>query len=337
MPKMKTAISAQINRQIAYLIKREQEYQKYLIKTDRDYEKDLIRLYNKTMDNIANDIARQYASYAKKEGMSLDVAYAKITKFDADSFRDKAREYVKNRDFSDEANEQLRAYNLKIRTSRLQLMKNEILLETVDLANQENKMLEQRLNEVFLEELNRQSTILGLNKATREAVIKKMGNIVNGDFHGATFSDRIWANQAQLHSTLANGLQKTIVQGRGYEEWTKFLKASMSDNGKENALFNAFRLAKTETSRVFSSAALESYRQGGFGQYIWIAEIDDRTCETCQALDGVIFDITSNTTGGLDMPPVHPLCRCTTAAYEDREEIEIAFDKLDEALDNEWD
>ena len=109
MPKTKTAISTQINRQIAYLIKREQEYQKYLIKTDRDYEKDLIRLYNKAMDNIANDIARQYASYAKKEGMSLDAAYAKITKFDADRFRDKAREYVKNRDFSDEAKEKLRA------------------------------------------------------------------------------------------------------------------------------------------------------------------------------------------------------------------------------------
>ena len=70
-------------------------------------------------------------------------------------------------------------------------------------------------------------------------------------------------------------------------------------------------------SRAFSEASIACYKESGFKKYIWIAEQDGRTCSICNALDVEVFDINGSIIGS-DTPPVHPFCRCTTAAYEER-------------------
>ena len=70
-------------------------------------------------------------------------------------------------------------------------------------------------------------------------------------------------------------------------------------------------------SRAFSEASLAAYKESGFKKYIWIAEQDGRTCSICNALDVEVFNVKSSIIGS-DTPPVHPLYRCTTAAYEKR-------------------
>ncbi|WP_055078765.1 minor capsid protein [Lagierella massiliensis] len=302
---------------LEYLIKREKEYQEYLKKTDQAYDEKLIRLYNQAMDRIAREIERQYANYAKGEGITIDEAMDKVSRFEAEEFEEKAKKYVKELDFSERANYELKLYNLKIRTSRLELMKREMLLETIALADKESKMLEKRLGEIVREEINRQSAILGLSKEVRLRLIKIAAVIVASNFHGANFSDRIWANREELQKQLEIGLTRTILQGENHMLWTKKLENLMTDNGKQNALYNAKRIASTEVSRAFSEASLAAYKESGFKKYIWIAEQDSRTCSICNALDGEVFDVDRSIIGS-DTPPVHPFCRCTTAAYEER-------------------
>lgn len=308
---------AKKSRNLEYLIRREKEYQEYLKKSDKKYEEKLIRLYNKAMDRIAAEIEHQYANYAKSQGLTIDEAMDKIELFEAKAFEEKARQYVKTKDFSKRANDELKMYNLKIRTSRLELMKREMLLETMALADKETKMLAKRLNDVVLEELNRQSTILGLPKEVRKKLLKTAAVIINSNFHGAHFFHRIWANRDELQRQLEIGITRTVIQGENHRVWTKKLAELMTDTGKENALFNAKRIASTEVSRAFSESAIKSYQEGGFKKYIWIAEHDGRTCDICSELDGEIFDVEGSVIGG-DTPPIHPFCRCTTAAYEER-------------------
>lgn len=51
---------------------------------------------------------------------------------DIKTFAEKAKRYVENRDFSDQANAELRLYNLKMRISRIELKKREFEAEFLD-------------------------------------------------------------------------------------------------------------------------------------------------------------------------------------------------------------
>ena len=314
-----------IARQIAYTKERELAHITKSLQDDAAYKKDLIALYNRTQDRIEKELAAQYLRYARKEGLTMDEAMVRISKFDADRFSKKAASLVQSMDFSEEANDLLRQYNLKMRVSRLELMKREILLETTALADQEVKMLEKKLSDVAMEELERQAGILNLSKATRAGIARNADRIVRTNMHSASFSQRIWANQAELTNRLAEGLERSILQGVHPHVWARDLRElvrkEMADTGKQNAVYAANRIAVTETARVQTETAIESYRRGGYMKYIWITEMDERTCEVCGPLDGEIFDVEGSEIGG-DLPPMHPFCRCSVAAYFDRSEID---------------
>ena len=69
-------------------------------------------------EDIEDEINRFYARYAIKEGISFIEAKKKIDAVDVQMFQQKAKQYVENKDFSDKANAELRAYNTKMYVSR---------------------------------------------------------------------------------------------------------------------------------------------------------------------------------------------------------------------------
>ena len=68
--------------------------------------------------DIEDEINRFYARYAINEGISFIEAKKKIDAVDVQMFQQKAKQYVENKDFSDKANAELRAYNTKMYVSR---------------------------------------------------------------------------------------------------------------------------------------------------------------------------------------------------------------------------
>ena len=89
---------------------------------------------------------------------------------------------------------------------------------------------------------------------------------------------------------------------------------------------DAQRLMRTELARVQTDAQLRSLEENGFAQYEFIALRS--ACDICRAIDGKHFDI-NKARVGINVPPVHPNCRCSTAGYEDSEEYEEWNDFLD--------
>ena len=56
---------------------------------------------------------------------------------------------------------------------------------------------------------------------------------------------------------------------------------------------------------VEDAAVIEGYKKAGVEKVMWIAERDDRTCDTCLKRDGLVFPIR-------DIPDKpHYGCRCT--------------------------
>ena len=69
------------------------------------------------------------AKYATKEGISLAEAKRRVSKLDIEEYGRKAAKYVKEKDFSDQANEEMRLYNATMKINRLELLKANIGLE----------------------------------------------------------------------------------------------------------------------------------------------------------------------------------------------------------------
>lgn len=306
-----------------YIRKRELEHIKNKITDDKKYRAELQKLYNSTQDEIQRRLERLYIRYAKSEGITIEEAMKRADKTDIEKFINRVKEYVKNKDFSKTANDELKLYNLKMRMSRLELMKYEIMIEQMRLSGKETDMLYGRLKNDLIEETRRQAGILGIDPDFYEDFIRNSDAIINGDFKSAKFSDRIWANGYKMRGNLQSGIHNSMLLGDNPRTWARKLEENLSeemdDTGRQNAFYNAFRLAVTESARVQVNTGLNLMRKSGYEKYIWIAE--PGACHICAPFNNQVFDI-ENSDIGDELPPMHPFCRCSIAAYYNMDEEE---------------
>lgn len=71
------------------------------------------------------------------------------------------------------------------------------------------------------------------------------------------------------------------------------------------------RLIRTESSFVANQAIARAYEDAGFERYVFVSALEARACKRCGAMDGESF-LLSEMKVGVNYPPVHPWCRCTT-------------------------
>ena len=284
------------------------------LRADEEYKKKLLKLYNEAMDDIVREMEASYTKYGLSEGLTIEEANKRVSKFEVKFFGDKAKKYVEDMDFSDRANYELKLYNLKMRMSRLDLMKREILLRTACLADREEAMAGERFRKEALETLKEEAGILGLDKKTRAKMIKDINSVVEFSFDGVRFSDRIWANQADLQAKLERGLTRTMLKGENPKRWARSLEEMARDEmvakNKQNALYVATRLSITESARVQTEVLSKSLEAGEYDKFVWIAEPDQRCCKDCKDKDNKVFDLKKDI-----IPPLHPFCRCSISAH----------------------
>lgn len=303
----------------SYWRKRELEHIKKQIKNDAQLAKKIRGNQIRALEEIQQQIEAFYGRYATKEGISMVEARKRVTKLDIEKYAKKAKRYVKGAhsrflfirgmSFTKRANEEMRLYNATMRINRLQLLKLNIELELLAVISDEERFLFEELTKQARAEYERLSGILGDSLHFNEKNIK---TIVNSSFLTANWSDRLWSNQNALRAELDKLLNRGIVQGKNPRELARDLRKTFN-----TSIANSERLLRTELARVQGDVAMDSYKQSGFEQYIWIAE--PNACPECQALNDKVFDV-DKAEVGLNYIPKHPNCRCSTAAYMDREE-----------------
>ena len=102
-----------------------------------------------------------------------------------------------------------------------------------------------------------------------------------------------------------------------------------------SSLKNAERVVRTETSHIHNTAEIEAYKAAGYEEYEFMASLGERTCPTCGGMDGKRFKL-SDKADGLNFPPLHPNCRCTTVCWDEADEEQKALEGQ-RALDyEEW-
>lgn len=263
--------------------------------------KRLESLYQTALKDIQNEINQFYLNYASKEKISMSDAIKKVNSHDVKAFSDKAKKYVKDRDFSPTANRELRLYNLTMKVSRLELLKAQINLELLNMANATEKEIAKYLSSVTLAEYERQSGILG---QTLDNNVDHIKNIVNASYLNATFSERVWQNLDELRSTLTTTIKKSILQGKNPKTFASDLMKRF-----DVSRANAESILLTETARIQAEVQTDSFMRAGYERYEYLAETG--ACHKCAALDGKIFKL-SEASYGINLYPMHPHCRCST-------------------------
>ena len=272
------------------------------------------------MDNIQKEIDSFYARYAKKEGITLAEAKKRASKLDMEEYSRKAKRYVDEKDFSKEANNEMRLYNMTMKVNRLELLKAKIGLELVDSFNDLQKYFDQKLTERTLDEFKRQAGILGDTVVGTEPT-KRARVLVNASFRNAKWSDRIWMYQDLLKNKLDDLLRTGLIQGRNSRELARDLRKAF-----DVSRHNAERLMRTEMCRVQTDAQKESFERNGFDEYEYICCGLPDACEICRELDGKIFKV-KDMMPGENAPPMHPNDHCSTAAhYASRAEFDAWLD-----------
>jgi SPP1 gp7 family putative phage head morphogenesis protein len=299
-----------------YWKQREQRQQKHNIRNEQEYIARIREIYQNMLDEIQKEINGFYAKYATQEGLTLTEAKKNVSELDIKEYGRKAAKYVKEKNFSALANEEMRLYNATMKINRLELLKANIGLEMVSGFDELQQFFDVKLTERTLEEFKRQAGILG---STIIENAKEAHAIVNASFQNATYSDRVWMYQDMLKGEISELLATGLIRGRHPRQLAIHLKKRFGVSQ-----YNAERLMITELARVQTEAQKLSFERNGYEEYQFHAL--GTACRVCSTLDQKHFPV-KDMMPGENAPPMHPHCRCSTSVYMDRE----AFDRWLEA------
>ena len=282
-----------------YWRKREREWKKADLKDEAEYIQEIQDIYSTMLTQINKEIESFFVRYSNKEGMSMAEAKRKASDIDIKEYEKKAKKYVKEKDFSKEANEQMRLYNLAMKVNRLELLKANIGLELTAGSDELVSFTKEKLEGAALEQIQRNAGILGDTIIDNAKTAK---TIANSSFKNATFSERIWSQQDLLKNDLYGILSTALIQGRNPREFIPKVRKSF-----DVTRYQAERLLRTELTRVRIQAQAESYEANGIDEYEYVACGLKDVCPLCKELDKQIFKLKDMEIGE-NAPPMHPNC-----------------------------
>ena len=282
-------------------------------KRDLDVEKLTEQVFQESMKHITDEVDAFYLRYADRNGVSIKEARKRASDMDVKDYFKKAGEAVRSKDFSDEAEEWLRVYNLKMSTSRLELEKARINLELLKMYSEIENITSEQLEQARLDEIARQTDLIAEYKEQAGILGNSVGSpterlrgVINADFYGADFSERIWSrtgHYASLRKELFKSLNNLSVDMTGYRKERNRLMGMFN-----TSKYESMRLIRTEHQRVNMKVQHEMAVYNGFTHYTYVAEAG--ACPHCAMLAGKSFKL-EDYEAGVTAPLMHPNCRCS--------------------------
>lgn len=279
---------------------------------------ELRRMYDSIIKDIDKEIKKIFNTYKNGVQITAEEAEQLINKAAQNQIADRLSEILKDTEDPKQRLELMRkihaqAYGARI--SRLEAVKLNVYAYFKEKALTEIEKTKTLYNTVIEESYYRtvHDIAKGCNVGVYFSLIPKraVNEMLESKWHGEQFSDRVWNNTAKV----AEQSQKIITEGlmshAGYTQMAARLAEIM-----ETSKYNAQRLVNTQVSYFMNMAELRAYEELGIEQYKYLATLDERTCESCSPLDNKIFKV-SEAVGGVNYPPMHPHCRCTTTMPTD--------------------
>ena len=294
-----------------YWEKRQTDLYKAGEKQVNEYYRDLEKAFEQAKRDIRRVIDVFYGRYASENGISYAEAQRRLSKAEIGDLQD----FI-DRVFATLGEKDTEVINrsIKARVTRYEALELQIdaILRRLYARDYEQAGT-QMLHDMYEDSYYRtwwnidsyhgfHSEFAGIDQAAVDA-------LVNYPFNGANFSNRLWKQKDYLQQRLMESLTTMMVQGAD----PKSLSRDFSKLFRQRE-YDAYRLLHTEYSFMCESASQAAYAEDDVPEYEYMATLDSRTCEICGKHDGEIVKMGKGK-AGVNMPPLHPLCRCTTAPH----------------------
>lgn len=288
--------------------------------------KELEPIFDDALKEIDTNIAKWYQRIAKNNEVSLKDAKKMLKDNELKEFRWTVDEYIKygrENAINQQWLKELENASAKYHITKLEAQKIEVRQKVEELFVKEYKTVDKALKNGYKDSFyhscyelekgfNVGKPITKLDNKTLDKMISKPWTA-----DGNNFSDRIWNSKTDLIDTLHKELTRMYTLGEAPDKAINNIAKKFDVSKKQ-----AGRLVQTEMSYFSSLADKESYEKLGVKKLEIDATLDNVTCSSCGSLDGTVIDLKDYEIG-VNVPPYHPRCRCTTVPwFEDEFDVD---------------
>lgn len=279
--------------------------------------------YRKAMKEIDDRIRLWYAKFAENEGVSMQQAKKMLSGPEMKRFKMDLAEYIKRgkaiKSLDPKWMKRLENASALHHIQRLEMIRIQTQQVMEELYGNQLDAIDELARSTY--ENRYYHSLFSIQKKTETGWMvnavdpKRLDAVIGKPWapDGKAFSSRIWENKtkmvAELHTALVQGCITGAPVARVAERMSQRLGVAAS---------NAERLLRTEAAHFATEGEMAGYKDTGVDRYQYLAGLDHTTCKICAALDNEVIKV-SDYQEGVNAPPLHPNCRCTTVPYFDDE------------------
>nr|DAJ92713.1 MAG TPA: minor capsid protein [Caudoviricetes sp.] len=275
------------------------------------YFKRLEKVFNQTKRELQKTIEAFYFRYAEENGLSFAAAQKRLNAEELGELNDFIALAMDN---IGKYNQQVNNMSLKARVTRYQALEMQVdailrQLYAIDYQAESERTMQEVYEDTYYRTWYSIDQYHGFHQAFAQVEPRTVEKLLEYPFNGAAFSSRIWKQKDHLQTQLTEAVTTMLIQGKHPSTLTREFAKKM-----QSKKFDAYRLLHTESSFLISEATHAGYKEDGVEKYEILATLDSKTCEICGELDGNVYEVGKEITG-VNMPPFHPLCRCTDVPH----------------------
>ncbi len=296
---------------------------------DTELTNAVLKEYQAASDDISRKIDDFYEKYADKNTISYDEARKRVRAVDLGDYVKRANAYRMSNKDNSELLKRLNAQYMTSKISRLELLKLEIDFRILQASNAQS--------ETFTAYLAKESAYiyssLSVGNAIKTLNEREIESILQMEWSGASYSQRIWRDNDVLANKLKDELVKAAINGTNPRVTAKKLRDTFGGTKP-----NTERLVRTESTYVANASTAKRYDNMGVKEYEFVAVLDRRTSSICREMNGQTFPL-SEFMPGTNAPAMHPNCRSTIVpAASDLTKYNkyLDLDTVDDLPDMDW-
>lgn len=280
------------------------------------YVRDIMDLYDETVNQLEMELGAMFQKYAGKNGLTEAEASRLLTGDEYSRWRKSIDAYLEEAKGDSRTLLELNTLSAKSRISRKEQLLADMYQSMITLSEETEVKLTDLLGDMFKTNYYRScydmQSILGIGFSVAKVDEKLLKRILEHPWSGKNYSEALWENTDKLAALARRELTLGFMSGASVQKMAKEIDDIM---GKGR--YAAERLVRTESSYFANQGELASYRELGIEEYNFLGG----GCDICLALNGCSFPI-SEGEPGVNMPPMHPNCKCTITPKAARDMFE---------------
>lgn len=285
---------------------------------------EIIKAFELAKQGVEAEVQSFYGRYAEHNRVTLEQAQKALSPKELHNFRDRLKDYERL------AKRAIGTFDLQVdnlstraRITRLQALELDIDAILQELYQRQRDGIEGAVGRLYTDQYYRaqfdlskaSGCLFNFAKVDQAAISAVMVYPVMG----ADLSSRLWRQDVDIGFRIRQTLGRMFAEGRPAQDFADDLAkaigavqvdkdGNVTGAGKK---FEAYRLLYTEAAYASERASQQAYQDDGIEQYQYLATFDTDTCGICGDLDGKTFAV-KDAVPGVNSPPMHPFCRCTT-------------------------